>query len=108
LLKEGTEIPDEVYVQLFVAKLRMTYPHKSKRQLRYELRIRVEKERSILKELEPLQRELEEIEEYKRNAVPGTRRRRGVDPDVLFERMLKLRVRIRAILVNIEKWLDSS
>ena len=31
LLKEGQEIPDEVYVQLYVTKLRLTYPHKSKR-----------------------------------------------------------------------------
>lgn len=31
LLKDGLEIPDEVYVQLYVAKLRLTYPHKSKK-----------------------------------------------------------------------------
>ena len=31
LLKEGQEIPDEIYVQLYVTKLRLTYPHKSKR-----------------------------------------------------------------------------
>jgi hypothetical protein len=30
LLKEGQEIPDEVYVKLYVTKLRLTYPHKSK------------------------------------------------------------------------------
>jgi hypothetical protein len=30
LLKEGQEIPDEVYVQLYVTKLRLTYSHKSK------------------------------------------------------------------------------
>ena len=30
LLKEGEEIPDEVYVQLYVTKLRLTYPYKSK------------------------------------------------------------------------------
>jgi hypothetical protein len=30
LLKEGQEIPDEVYVQLYITKLRLTYPHKSK------------------------------------------------------------------------------
>lgn len=32
LLKEGQEIPDEIYVELYVAKLRITYPYKSKRQ----------------------------------------------------------------------------
>ncbi len=31
LLKEGLEIPDEVYVELYVAKLRITYPYKSKK-----------------------------------------------------------------------------
>jgi hypothetical protein len=30
LLKDGQEIPDQVYVDLYVAKLRLTYPHKSK------------------------------------------------------------------------------
>lgn len=39
----------------------MTYPHKSKRQLRYELRMKVEKERELLRKIEPLERELEEI-----------------------------------------------
>ena len=32
LLKDGQEIPDEVYVELYVAKLRITYPYKSKKQ----------------------------------------------------------------------------
>ena len=30
LLKEGQEIPDEIYVQLYITKLRLAYPHKSK------------------------------------------------------------------------------
>lgn len=30
LLKEGLEIPDEVYVQLYIAKIRLSYPHKTK------------------------------------------------------------------------------
>ena len=38
LLKEGEEINDDIYVKLFVAKLRITYPHKSKKQIRRELR----------------------------------------------------------------------
>jgi hypothetical protein len=45
-------------VELYVAKLRLTYAHKSKRILRHELRLRVEKERSIMKQIEPLEREL--------------------------------------------------
>ena len=31
LLKDGQEITDEIYVQLYVAKLRLTNPHKSKK-----------------------------------------------------------------------------
>jgi len=47
LIKEGQEIPDEVYVELFVAKLRMTYPHQSKAEQRSKLRAQVQKEREI-------------------------------------------------------------
>lgn len=47
LLRDGTEITDDVYVKLFVAKLRLTYPHKSKKQIRRELKVKVEKEREI-------------------------------------------------------------
>jgi hypothetical protein len=43
VLADGEEISDELYVKLFVAKLRMAYPHKSKQQLRKELRAKVEK-----------------------------------------------------------------
>ena len=31
LLQDGLEISDEVYVELYCAKLRLTYPHKSKK-----------------------------------------------------------------------------
>jgi len=34
LLKEGLEISDEIYVELFIAKLRLAYPYKSKEQKR--------------------------------------------------------------------------
>lgn len=61
LLKEGQEIPDEVYVQLYVTKLRLTYPHKSKSQLRSELTAKVQKQREIQKKIEPLAKELDEI-----------------------------------------------
>jgi hypothetical protein len=46
-LKEGIEISDEIYVKLFVAKLRLTYPYKSKKTLRRELKTKVQKEREI-------------------------------------------------------------
>jgi len=45
MLKDGQEISDEVYVQLYVAKLRITYPYKSKKQIRSEIRKKVEWER---------------------------------------------------------------
>jgi len=61
LLKDGQEITDEIYVQLYVAKLRLTYPHKSKKELRRELRVKVTKQRDIKKKIEPLQKELQEI-----------------------------------------------
>jgi hypothetical protein len=47
-----------VYVKLFVAKLRITYPHKSKRQLRGELRTQVEKERDITLKIQAMEREI--------------------------------------------------
>ena len=31
LLADGEEVPDELYVRLYVAKLRYTHPHKSKK-----------------------------------------------------------------------------
>ena len=48
-------------MDLFVAKVRITYQHKSKKQLRHELRMKVEKEREIMKKIEPLERELQEM-----------------------------------------------
>jgi hypothetical protein len=62
-LKDGLEITDEVYVQLYCAKLRLTYPHKSKKQLRRELKQKVEKQRELLKKIEPLEKDLQEIAE---------------------------------------------
>jgi adenylate kinase family enzyme len=50
-----------VYVELYVAKLRITYPHKTKKQLRKELSVKVEKQREIKKKIEPLQKELDEL-----------------------------------------------
>jgi hypothetical protein len=43
LLAEGLEITDDIYVKLFVSKLRITYPHKTKKQLKAELQTKVEK-----------------------------------------------------------------
>jgi hypothetical protein len=54
MLKEGQEISDEIYVQLYVAKLRITYPYKSKRQIRSEVRKKVEWERDQRKKIAAL------------------------------------------------------
>lgn len=61
VLKEGQEISDEVYVQLYVSKLRITYPYKSKKQIRSEMRKKVEWEREQRKKIAALEKELEEI-----------------------------------------------
>ena len=50
-----------MYVELYVAKHRITYPHKTKKQLRKELSVKVEKQREIKKKIEPLQKELDEL-----------------------------------------------
>ena len=63
LLKEGQEITDETYVQLYCAKLRLTYPHKPKKQLRSEVKIKVEKQRDLQKKIEPLEKDLVELAE---------------------------------------------
>ena len=87
LLKEGQEITDYVYVDLFVAKLRLTYPYKSKRQIRQELRKKVEWEREQRKKIDELNKELEEIENAKNNqegapsATVGKRKKKQMDPD---------------------------
>lgn len=39
----------------------MTYPHKSKKQLRSDIRQKVERERDIQRRMEPLEKEIEEI-----------------------------------------------
>ena len=61
MLKDGVEITDDVYVQLYIAKLRLTYPHKSKKQLRADLKGKVEKEREITSRIQTLENELAEL-----------------------------------------------
>lgn len=41
-LLSGEELPDELYIELIVAKIRLTYDHKSKAQLRKDLRVKVQ------------------------------------------------------------------
>ena len=59
LLVEGEEISDELYVKLFLAKLRMTYPHKTKAQLKEELRAKVEEENKILSAIQKIENDLD-------------------------------------------------
>jgi hypothetical protein len=81
-LKEGLEITDEIYVELYVAKLRLTYPHKSKRTIRKEIRKKVEWERDQRKKIAALEKELEEIanppaqEEGAASATVGKRKKK--------------------------------
>ena len=80
LLKEGKEIPDEVYVRLYVAKLRLTYPHKSKKQLRSEMKAKVEQQRQIRKKIAPLELELEELQ----NVSEGQKKKKHAkDPQAI-------------------------
>ena len=58
MLLEGDEISDELYVKLIVTKLRLTFPHKTKKQLRQEIQAKVEKELELQKRLEDIDKEL--------------------------------------------------
>ena len=62
-------------MQLYVAKLRLTYPHKSKRQRRAELEAKVNQQREIRKKIEPLEKELQELLE-----APEDGKKRKGDP----------------------------
>ena len=53
----------------------MTYPHKSKRQLRHELRVKVEKEREIMKKIQPLEKELYDLQNGIENEQVPRRRK---------------------------------
>lgn len=54
----GQEISDEIYVRLFVAKLRMTFPYKSKKELYGESRLKVLKSRYLKKQLDDIERQI--------------------------------------------------
>ncbi|CDW76374.1 sperm flagellar protein 2 [Stylonychia lemnae] len=91
LLKEGIEITDDIYVRLFIAKLRLTYPHKSKKQLRRELKSKVEKEREITQKIQTVENEIQELNGGGNGENPGgSRRRRKKDPVQLQDELDKL------------------
>ena len=96
LLKEGQEITDEIYVQLYVAKLRLTYPYKSKALIRSEIRKKVVWEREQRKKIAALQKELDEITnpsaqegEAQPSATVGKRKKKQ-DPAQIEAQMNKL------------------
>ena len=91
LLREGEEISDDIYVKLYVAKLRITYPHKSKKQLRRELRNQVEKEREITLKIDALEQEIQEIEQGTAGESGAGRRKKRRDPDHLRQEQERLR-----------------
>ncbi len=67
-------------MKLFVSKLRIVYPHKSKKQLRAELRTQVERGRETMLKIEALEREIIEIEEGVNESGAGRRKKRR-DPN---------------------------
>lgn len=81
LLKQGIEISDDVYVRLFVAKLRITYPYKSKKTLRRELKSKVQKEREITARIQAVENEIQELTSQDDLTAGGNRRRRRKDPN---------------------------
>ncbi len=58
LLISGEDISDELYVQLFIAKLRMTYPFKTKAELTEEIREKVLAENNLKAKIRELEQEL--------------------------------------------------
>ena len=60
-LFDGAEIPDQLYVDLYVAKLRMAYPYKDRKTLGDAVTAEAEKELELQKNLGKLQEELRQM-----------------------------------------------
>jgi hypothetical protein len=61
-LFDGAEIPDQLYVDLFVAKLRMTYEYKDKATLKARLQEEAQTELDLTRSLPLLEEELRLVE----------------------------------------------
>ena len=61
-LFEGAEIPDQLYVDLFIAKLRMTYEYKDKDTLKYKLKEEATAELELTKAIGDLEEELRQMQ----------------------------------------------
>lgn len=59
-MSEGHEIPDALYVKLFIAKLRFSYIHKTKQQLKNEVQALAEKEIALYEKVNLLNDDLNE------------------------------------------------
>ena len=62
-LFEGQEIPDQLYVALYVAKLRMTYEYKSKERLKSALDVDAKKELELTRQVANLEEELRQMQD---------------------------------------------
>ncbi len=83
VLSAGEEISDDLYVRLFLAKVRMTYPHKAKQSLKSDLRDKVVKENQLLAAIQKLEDDLDPNNE-------GTSRRRKRNMPQMLEEKKKL------------------
>jgi hypothetical protein len=54
---EGEEISDELYVDLFIAAIRMKFPHKGKRLLRAELKEKIKLEDDLIEQIAQVESE---------------------------------------------------
>ena len=100
ILKDGQEISDEVYVQLYVAKLRLTYPHYSKKKIHADMIKTVEWVREQRKKIAALEKELDEIknppaqEEGAANATIGKKKKKQQDPAQIEAKIEEIRAQI--------------
>ena len=62
-LIEGLEIPDQQYVDLYIAKLRMTYEYKDKKALTDAVMKDAERELELTRKLANLQEELRQMQD---------------------------------------------
>jgi hypothetical protein len=78
---EGEEISDELYVDLFIAAIRMKFPHKDKRLLRTEIKEKVKLEDELIEQIAQIEKEQAGEVPLKANGKPGKAKK----PEVLAE-----------------------
>ena len=60
MLLDGKEISDNLYVEIFVAKLRITYQYKDPREKQKELKASANRKMKIMQRLGEIEKELQE------------------------------------------------